>query len=344
MRCILSDKPDTTPTPEAPPAPAKDFLTHSDVNTKVSVIGAGAVGSACTYAMMIKGLARHFAIYDIAEDKVKAEALDIAQGSQFAPVSTVEGSSDIEVIKDSDVVVITAGAKQKPGQSRLDLAGATINIMKNILPAAVEQAPNAIFLIVSNPVDVVTYAGLKISGLPADRFFGSGTVLDSSRLRYLVAQDCGVAPQTVHAYVVGEHGDSEIPLWSSAMIGAVPLMQWGATANGKVLDDRERDSIHREVVNSAYKIIDGKGATNYAIGLAVSHIVATILRDERRVLPVSSLLNDWLGISDVAMSVPTVVGRDGLGRRLVPVVTPREYDGLRASAESIRSVAAKFGY
>lgn len=323
-------------------APARSVFP--EVASKISVIGAGAVGSACTYAMMIKGLARNYAMYDIAKDKVRAEALDIAQGSQFAPVSSVEGSDDIAVIKDSDVVVVTAGAKQKPGQSRLELAGDTINIMKAILPKAVEQAPNAIFLIVSNPVDVVTYAGLKISGMSPDRFFGSGTVLDSSRLRYLVAQNCGVAPQTVHAYVVGEHGDSEIPLWSSAMIGAVPLPQWGATANGGMLDDALRDKIHRDVVNSAYTIIDGKGATNYAIGLAVSHIVGTILRDERRVLPVSSALDDWLGISDVAMSVPTVVGRAGLGRRLVPVVTPREYEGLRASANSIRAVAAQFGY
>ncbi len=322
----------------------KPYGRAADINTKVSVIGAGAVGSACTYAMMIKGVARHYAMFDIAEEKVKAEALDIAQGSQFAPVSTVEGSSDIAVIKDSDVVVVTAGAKQKPGQSRLDLAGATINIMKSILPKAVEQAPNAIFLIVSNPVDVVTYAGLKISGMSPDRFFGSGTVLDSSRLRYLVAGQCGVTPQNVHAYIVGEHGDSELPLWSSAMIGAVPLLQWGTTRDGRVFDDSIREDIHREVVNSAYTIIDGKGATNYAIGLSVSHIVSTILRDERRVLPVSSQLDDWLGISNVAMSVPTVVGREGLSRRLVPVVTPREYDGLRASANSIRAVAAKFGY
>ena len=161
---------------------------------------------------------------------------------------------------------------------------------------------------------------------------------------FLSAQECGVSSKTVHAYVVGEHGDSEIPLWSSAMIGAVPLMQWGETHDGKVLDDRMRDEIHHHVVNSAYKIIEGKGATNYAIGLSVSHIVSSILGDERRILPVSSLLDDWLGISDVAMAVPTVVGRDGLGRRLVPLVTPREFEGLRSSANSIREVAAKFGY
>lgn len=329
---------------QEPVAPDVHARVDKDSSTKVAVIGAGAVGSACTYAMKIQGVARHFVMYDIAGNKVRAEAMDIAQGSQFAPESTVEGSDDISIIKDSDVVVVTAGAKQKPGQSRLDLAGATINMMKSILPAAVEQAPNAIFLMVSNPVDVVTYAGLKISGLSPDRFFGSGTVLDSSRLRYLVAKTCGVSAQAVHAYIVGEHGDSEIPLWSSAMIGAVPLLQWGETHDGLILDDKTRDEIHHDVVNSAYAIIEGKGATNYAIGLSVSHIVSTILRDERRVLPVSSLLDDWMGISNVAMSVPTLVGRDGLGRRLVPLVTPREFDGLRASANSIREVAAKFGY
>ena len=333
---------ETTATPNVESTLAID--RPQEHGTKLAVIGAGAVGSAVTYASMIRGVARHYAMFDINESKVKAEALDIAQGVQFAPVATVEGSSDIAVIKDADVVVITAGAKQKPGQSRLELAGATINIMKSIIPAAVEQAPNAIFLMVANPVDVVTYAGLQISGLDPSRFFGSGTVLDSSRLRYLLAQACGVAPQNVHAYIAGEHGDSEIPLWSSAMVGAVPLLQWGQTVDGNMLDDGVREGIHHEVVNSAYSIIEGKGATNYAIGLSVASILEAIMRDEHRVLPVSSLLNDWLGISDVCMSVPTVVGRSGVGRRLVPVVTPREYDGLRQSADSIRSVARKFGF
>lgn len=334
-----------TGTPEVNPVidPEIPAAVMPDKGSKLAVIGAGAVGSACVYASMIKGVAREYALFDINESKVKAEALDIAQGSQFAPVSTVEGSSDMAVIKDADVVVITAGAKQKPGQSRLDLAGATINIMKDVIPKAVEQAPNAIFLLVSNPVDVVTYAGLKISGMTPDHFFGSGTVLDSSRLRYLIAQHCGVSAQTVHAYIAGEHGDSEIPLWSSAIIGAVPLLQWGETVDGRKLDESLREAIHHEVVNSAYSIIEGKGATNYAIGLSVAQIVTTILRDERRVLPVSTLLDDWMGISDVCMSVPTLVGRSGVGRRLVPVVTPDEYRGLRASADSIRHVASKFG-
>ena len=328
-----SEAPEKEEAPAPTNAPAIDPRTGGR-GTKVAIIGAGAVGSAVTYASMIQGVARHYAMFDINESRVKAEALDIAQGSQFAPVSTVEGSSDIAVIKDSDVVVITAGAKQKPGQSRLELAGATIDIMKSIVPKAVEQAPNAIYLMVANPVDVVTYAGWKLSGLSDGRFFGSGTVLDSSRLRYLVALACAVAPQNVHAYIAGEHGDSEIPLWSSAMVGAVPLLQWGQTVDGKLLDDGVREAIHHDVVRSAYNIIEGKGVTNYAIGISVASILGSIVRDEHRVLPVS----------DVCMSVPSIVGRAGVGRRLVPVVTPREYDGLRRSADSIREVARRFGF
>ena len=325
----MTDKSKKSEAPEKEEAPAPTIAPAIDPRTggrgtKVAIIGAGAVGSAVTYASMIQGVARHYAMFDINESRVKAEALDIAQGSQFAPVSTVEGSSDIAVIKDSDVVVITAGAKQKPGQSRLELAGATIDIMKSIVPKAVEQAPDAIYLMVANPVDVVTYAGWKLSGLSDGRFFGSGTVLDSSRLRYLIALACGVAPQNVHAYIAGEHGDSEIPLWSSAMVGAVPLLQWGQTVDGKLLDDGVREAIHHDVVRSAYNIIEGKGVTNYAIGISVASILGSIVRDEHRVLPVSSYLEDWLGISDVCMSVPSIVGRAGVGRRLVPVVTPRE--------------------
>jgi L-lactate dehydrogenase len=212
------------------------------------------------------------------------------------------------------------------------------------VPQLVEVAPHAVYVMVANPVDVATYAGLKISGLPQNQFFGSGTVLDTSRLRYLVARACGVAVQSVHAYMAGEHGDSELPLWSSAMIGAVPLLQWGPTRDGRMLDEEVRAALAAEVVESAYKIIAGKGATNYAVGLAVVRIIEAVMRDEHRVLSVSSLLEDYLEISDVCMSVPSVVGRDGVGRRLVPVVTERERHGLVQSAEAIRTVARQFGF
>ncbi|MCK6212326.1 L-lactate dehydrogenase [Georgenia sp. EYE_87] len=311
--------------------------------SKVAIVGAGAVGSTLAYACLLRGAAREVVLYDVNREKVKAEALDIAHGIAFTPMGTVAGSDDIAICADADIVVVTAGAKQKPGQSRLDLAGATIGIMRDLLPRVTAVAPNATYIMVANPVDVVTYAGLKISGLPENRLFGSGTVLDTSRLRYLVARECGVAVQNVHAYIAGEHGDSEIPLWSSAMVGAVPLLQWGFTADGRLLDEAVRAKIAEEVVTSAYRIIEGKGATNYAVGLAVVRIIEAVLRDEQRVLSVSSLLDDYLEISDVCLSVPSIVGKDGVGRRLVPVVTPHERDGLRRSAESVRAVIREFG-
>ncbi|KAE8763811.1 L-lactate dehydrogenase [Georgenia thermotolerans] len=313
-------------------------------SSKVAIVGAGAVGSTLAYACLLRGAAREVVLFDRNRDKVEAQAMDIAHGIQFTPMGSVRGSDDVAICAGADVVVITAGARQKPGQSRLDLAGATIDIMRTLVPQLVEVAPHAVYVMVANPVDVVTYAGLKISGLPQHQFFGSGTVLDTSRLRYLVARACGVAVQSVHAYMAGEHGDSELPLWSSAMIGAVPLLQWGPTRDGRMLDEEMRAAIATEVVQSAYKIIAGKGATNYAVGLAVVRIIEAVMRNEHRVLSVSSLLEDYLEISDVCMSVPTVVGHDGVGRRLVPVVTERERHGLVQSAEAIRAVARQFGF
>ncbi|MBV7363847.1 L-lactate dehydrogenase [Actinomycetaceae bacterium TAE3-ERU4] len=311
---------------------------------KVAIIGAGAVGATLAYACVIAGHASEVVLYDINKAKVEAEALDIAHGIQFTPMGSVSGSDDIEICRDADVVVITAGAKQKPGQSRLDLAGATVNLMKMILPNVLAVAPDATYILVTNPVDVVTYASLKISGLPANQMFGSGTVLDTARLRYLVSRETGVAVQNIHAYIAGEHGDSEVPLWSSAEIGNVPLRHWGETLNGGVFDEQLRNRIHEDVVQSAYRIIDGKGATNYAVGLAVTRIIGAVLRDEQRVLTISTLLNDWEGISDVCMAAPTIVGRYGAGRVLTPPITLAEREGLTESANRLRKVASDLGF
>ncbi|WP_149204791.1 L-lactate dehydrogenase [Actinotalea subterranea] len=316
--------------------------------TKLAVVGAGSVGSTMAYAALMRGAARTVALYDINAAKVEAEALDIGHGIQFMPMADVVGSDDIAVCAGADVVVVTAGAKQKPGQTRIDLAEATISLVRSILPRLVEVAPDAVYVMVTNPVDIVTYAALKISGLPANQLFGSGTVLDSSRLRYLLAQHTGVAVQNIHAYIAGEHGDSEIPLWSSATIGSVPLMQWPGVMgpDGRVegrLGSADRKRIAEEVVNSAYRIIAGKGATNYAVALAGSRIIEAVLNDERRVLPVSSLLDGYLGISDVCLSVPSIVGRHGVGARLEVAMSDEELSGLRSSAEALRSVARQFG-
>jgi L-lactate dehydrogenase len=312
--------------------------------TKLAVVGAGAVGATVAYAALMRGAARTVALYDIDKAKVEAEAADLGHGIQFMPMAEVIGSDDIAVCADADVVVVTAGAKQKPGQTRLDLAEATIALTRMILPPLVEQAPNAVFVMVTNPVDIVTYAALKISGLPRSQLFGSGTVLDSSRLRYLIAQHTGVAVQNVHAYMVGEHGDSEFPLWESASIGGVPLPNWRGTRSSGPLTLDVRERIARDVIESAYKIIAGKGATNYAVALAASRIIEAILKDERRVLPVSSLLDDYYGISDICLSVPTVVGRTGAGRELEVPMSPDELAHLRTSAEALKTVARRFGF
>ena len=252
-------------------------------------------------------------------------------GSSFYPAVSIAGSDDVEICRDADMVVITAGARQKPGQTRLELAGATINIMKSIIPNVVKVAPNAIYMLITNPVDVVTHVSMKLSGLPANQMFGSGTNLDSARLRFLIAQHTGVNVKNVHAYIAGEHGDSEVPLWASATIGGVPMCDWNALPGHEPLDAAKREEIHQEVVNAAYKIINGKGATNYAIAMSGVDIVEAVLRDTNRILPVSSLLDDFHGISDVCMSVPTLLNRNGVNSRLNTPVSDRELAALKLS-------------
>ena len=312
--------------------------------TKVGIVGAGAVGATLAYAVLMRGAAQTVALFDVNAAKVRAEALDLSHGIQFVPMAHVDGSDDIEVLADSDVVVFTAGAKQKPGQSRLDLAESTIGIVRATLPRLVDVAPEAVHVMVTNPVDVVTYAALRVSGLPPERLFGSGTVLDSSRLRFLLAEHTQVAAQSIHAYVVGEHGDSELPLWSSASIGSVPLLQWRGLDGSSALDAETRGRMATDVVESAYRVIEGKGATNYAIGLATARIIEAVLNDERRILPVSSLLDGYYGIDDVCLSVPAVVHAGGVGERIEVPMTDAELTGLRASADAVRTTARRFGF
>ncbi|MDL9936036.1 L-lactate dehydrogenase [Gordonia sp. ABSL1-1] len=311
--------------------------------TKLAIIGAGAVGTAIAYASLIRGVARTIALMDINAAKVTAEVLDMSHGLEFVPRADIVGGDDVSVCADADVVVFTAGAKQKPGQSRLELAEATIGLTNTILPGVVSVAPHAIYLMVTNPVDLVTYAALRATGLPNNQLFGSGTVLDSSRLRFLIAQHCDVAVQNVHAYIVGEHGDSEIPLWSSATIGGVPLLNWQPLPGGRPMDVAARERIHHDVVHAAYQIIEGKGATNYAIGLATARIVEAVLNNEHRVMPVSTVAQGYEGLGDVCLSLPTIVDRQGAGSRLHIPMSEQEHDGLLASADTLRDMQARFG-
>ncbi len=312
--------------------------------SKLTVVGAGAVGTAIAYSAAIKGDARTVALYDINGPKVAAEALDIAHGIQFTSVGAIEGSDDIEILSGSDLVIVTAGAKQKPGQTRLELAQSTVGLMKTLVPNMFSVAPDAVYMFVTNPVDVVTYVALQISGSPRNQVFGSGTVLDTSRLRYLISKETGVSSKSIHAMIAGEHGDSEVALWSSAEIGNVPVADWGPTLNGRPFDEELRAEIALDVVNSAYHIIEGKGATNYAIGLAASAIAGSVLRDESRVMTISTLIEDWYGISNVCMAAPTIVGRAGAGRVLNPPLSEKELLGLQNSAQQIKQVAASLGF
>lgn len=314
--------------------------TSTDAPT-VAIVGAGSVGSTIAYAALIRGAARRVALYDVNRSKVEAEVLDIAHGISFMPVGEIVGGDDIEVCRGARLVVMTAGGKQKPGQSRMELAEDTVGLTRSLLPRLLEVAPDATYLMVTNPVDVVTTAALRTTGLPAAQVFGSGTVLDSARLRHEIAARIGIAVQHVHAYVAGEHGDTEFPLWASASVGGVPLLDWHREHGN--LDQDERADIAQTVLRAAYRIIEGKGATNYAIALACCQIIESVLRDERRVLPVSTWVQDYLGVTDVCLSVPTIVGRHGAQERLVVPMSEHERSLLRLSADSIRATAARFG-
>jgi L-lactate dehydrogenase len=310
--------------------------------TKIAIVGAGHVGVTLAYACMIRGTAKTIALYGRHAEKVQAEVLDLRHGLQFVPMANVVGSADVKVCQDADVLVMTVGGLPKAGQTRLDLAGESVAICRDLLPPLLDVAPGAVVLIVTNPVDVVTYAALKILGLPPNQVLGTGTVLDSSRLRSLIAQHCGVAVQSVHAYIVGEHGDSEIPLWTSATVGGVPVLRWD-DPQLPPLTDAERGDLGRQVAQAGYQILRGKGYTNYAVALTAARIIEAVLYDEHQVLPVSALLTGYHGISDVCLSVPSVVNRTGVCRALPVPLSGDEHDGLHRSARAVRTVIDGLG-
>lgn len=310
-------------------------MTLKAVNRrKISVIGAGSVGSSLAYACLIRGSADIVCLYDINKDKVEAEVADLAHGTQFTPAS-VMGGADIKDTVNSDIVFITAGAKQKPGQTRLDLAGVNAGILKSLMPQLLEQSPNALFVLVTNPCDVLTVVAQNISGLPSSRVFSTGTMLDTSRLRWLIRQWANVAQRHVHATIVGEHGDSEFPLWSIAQISGVPIHEWKVDGESVFTDEVLNDLAH-EAAFAAYKIIEGKGATNYAIGLTGARLAEALLGANRSILPLSSVIDDVHGVKNVALSMPCIVSREGI-EGVVPVpMSDGEITKLHASAERLK--------
>ncbi|MCR8671595.1 L-lactate dehydrogenase [Agrococcus sp. HG114] len=302
--------------------------------SKLSVIGAGGVGVAIAYAALIRGSADVVALHDIDAPKVEAEVLDLAHGTQFLVAKRVEGGADPRVVEGSDVVVITAGAKQRPGEPRLALAARNAEILKAVLPGVREHAPDAIVMLVTNPCDVLTVLAQREGGLDPSRVLASGTVLDSSRLRWLLSELVHVDARSVHALMIGEHGDSEFPLWSRARIGPLLVREWMEEGRAR-FSAADLDRIADDVVHAAYRIIEGKGATSSAIGVSSARIVEAILRDERAVLPVSSVLDGQHGISGLALSLPTIVGRGGIERVLEVPMADDELARLHASAEAI---------
>ena len=312
-------------------------------NSKLAIIGAGAVGTSIAYAAIIRSSAREVVISDVDAARVEAEMLDLAHGTLFTGSTSITGGDDLDIVIGAHVIVITAGAKQHAGQSRLDLASTNVDILRDLMPKLVARAPDAVYLLVTNPCDVMVVAAHEISGLPSGRVFGSGTVLDTSRLRWLLAKRVGVSASSVHAMIVGEHGDSEFPLWSQASVGPVPILEW-RTEDVPPLDLDELDRIATDVRNAAYRVIAGKGATNYAIGLSVARIAEAVLRDEGAVLPVSSMLTDYRGISGVALSIPSVVGARGISHVIDTPFSPRELELLTISAEAVRKTLRPLGF
>lgn len=301
---------------------------------KVVIVGAGLVGSTFAFALMISGLAASIVLVDETAERAEGHAMDLNHGLPFVQPSKIY-MGDYQDCKDASVVVVAAGASRKPGETRLDLVRKNTDIFRSIIPKIAKYEPG-ILLIVSNPVDVLTYAALKISGYPTNRVIGSGTVLDTSRLRYLLSRHFGVDPRNVHAYIIGEHGDSEVPVWSRANIGGVAYSQFLRERHEGSPDD-VREEIFNQVKNAAHEIIKKKGATSFAIALALVRIVGSILRDENSVLTVSTLVESYYDISDVCLSVPVILSRTGVVRILKIRLEPPEIRMLQASASILQS-------
>ena len=307
--------------------------------SKVAIVGAGNVGSTFAFSLMMSGVTREIVLIDRNEKRARGECMDLNHGASFVqPVNIYPAG--YEGCKGADVVVLTAGARQKPGETRIDLVQRNAEILKDIIPKIVKYAGNTILLVVTNPMDILTYITWKISGLPSNRVMGSGTVLDSSRFRYLISEHCQVDARNVHAYIIGEHGDTELPVWSYANIGGMVLTKYCPVCEGegRCNYQKELGNIFVEVKNCAYKIIEAKGATYYAIGLALVRIVEAILRDENSVLPVSTLVKNYYGISNICLSIPSVVNRNGVKNLLKLELSSLEQEQLKHSAETLKKI------
>ncbi len=303
---------------------------------RVVIVGAGAVGSTFAFALMNSGLAEEIVLVDKDGDRAEGEAMDLNHGLFFVPPVRV-WSGDYPDCAGADVIVITAGAAQQEGESRLELTGRNARICRSIMEQVLDHQSDATVVMVTNPVDVLTYDVIRRSGLPRRRVIGSGTVLDSARFRYLLSANCEVDARNTHAYVLGEHGDSEVAAWSMTHISGMQIDDLCEQC-GKCDFQRRRAEIVKEVRDSAYHIIEAKGATSYGISHALLRIVGALLRDEHSVLTVSTLVTDYLGVEDVCLSVPCVLGRRGVVRQMQPKISQSEAAQLRRSAARLKEV------
>jgi L-lactate dehydrogenase len=299
----------------------------------VAVVGTGQVGMAAAYAIFQQRIIRELILIDRNPSRAEGEAMDLMHGQGYAGRRRVR-SGDYQDLKQTQVVIVCAGVGQKPGESRLDLLNRNASIFKSIAEQLDEYAPDAILLIASNPVDILTYVMQELSERPHRRVIGTGTMLDTTRFRTLLADHYNVDPRSVHAFILGEHGDTEVPIWSTASIAGAPLMN-----NDVVGVPFEREALHAlftRVRRAAYDIIERKGYTNWAIGLVIAHLLRTILDDQNSVLPISVRLDGEYGIRDVCLSIPAAVGIEGVGKRVLPAINEEELEALRHSAHVLK--------
>ena len=305
---------------------------------KAAIIGCGFVGAASAFALMESGLFSEMVLIDADRDRAEGEALDISHGMPFAkPMQIYAG--DYDDIADAAMVIVTAGAGQKPGETRLDLVKKNVAIFKSIIPEIRKRSYNGVLLIVANPVDILTYTAAKLSGLPSNQVFGSGTVLDSARLKYQLGEHLGVDSRSVHAFVIGEHGDSEIAAWSSVNVSGVPLDRF-CEMRGHYEHKKAMMKIADDVKNSAYEIIKKKKATYYGIAMSVRRICEAVILDQKSVLPVSTVQQGMFGIKDVALSMPAIVGKHGVETQVPISLNGEETAALLQSANTLKEVIA----
>ena len=308
---------------------------------KIGVIGAGMVGATAAYAMVMRGVGSEIVLVDLDRKLAEAQAQDIAHATPFAYPLPVR-AGDYRALDGAGIVLLAAGVSQKPGESRLDLLARNARVFAEILPPVLAAAPDAVLLVATNPVDVMTQIATRLSGLPPARVIGSGTVLDTARFRALLGDHLGISPKSVHSYVLGEHGDSEVLCWSGAIAGNAPIDDF-AHAVGRPLTADVRAGIDAGVRRAAYRIIDGKGATYYGIGGGIARIAQCIEADERAVMAVSMVTGEVGGVSDVALSLPRVIGGGGVEADLQPALDAAERAALARSAavrkEAVESVA-----